>query len=114
MSPTMVFRDGAPVLLIGSPGGANIIPFVAQALVGILDFGMDPQAAIDAPHVLNRGGPTMVEEGPEAAATVEALAALGQQAEPADLNSGLQAILIEGDTLTGAADKRREGLVMGE
>ena len=42
------------------------------------------------------------------------LAALGQQAETADLNSGLQAILIEGDTLTGAADKRREGLVMGE
>jgi gamma-glutamyltranspeptidase/glutathione hydrolase len=114
MSPTMVFRDGAPMLLIGSPGGANIIPFVAQALIGILDFGMDPQAAIDAPHVLNRGGPTMVEEGPEAAATVEALAALGQQAETADLNSGLQAILIESDTLTGAADKRREGLVMGE
>jgi gamma-glutamyltranspeptidase/glutathione hydrolase len=113
MSPTMVFRDGTPILLIGSPGGANIIPFVAQALVGILDFGLDPQAAIDAPHVLNRGGPTMVEEGPDAAATVEALAALGHQAEIADLNSGLQAIVID-DGLTGAADKRREGLVMGE
>jgi gamma-glutamyltranspeptidase/glutathione hydrolase len=114
MSPTVVLKDGAPMLLIGSPGGANIIPFVAQALVGILDFGLDPQAAIDAPHVLNRGGPTQVEEGPEAQATIDAVTALGQQAEAAHLNSGLQAILIRDGTLTGAADKRREGAVMGE
>jgi gamma-glutamyltranspeptidase / glutathione hydrolase len=113
MAPTVVLKDGKPMLLIGSPGGANIIPFVAQALVGILDFGMDPQAAIDAPHALNRGGPTQVEDGPEAAAIMQALAARGQQPETADLNSGLQAIRI-GDGLTGAADKRREGLVMGE
>jgi gamma-glutamyltranspeptidase / glutathione hydrolase len=57
----------------------------------------------------------MVEAGPEAAATVEALAGLGHAAEAADLNSGLHAILIRPDgTLAGAADKRREGLVMGE
>ncbi len=114
MSPTVVLKDGKPMLLIGSPGGANIIPFVAQALVGILDFGEDPQTAIDAPHVLNRNGSTQVEEGPDAAATIDALAALGQQAEAADLNSGLQAILIQDGTLTGAADKRREGAVMGD
>ena len=49
-------RTARPMLLIGSPGGASIIPYVAQALVGILDFGQDPQTAIDAPHVLNRNG----------------------------------------------------------
>ncbi|MFO1207703.1 MAG: gamma-glutamyltransferase [Amaricoccus sp.] len=114
MSPTVVLKDGKPFLLIGSPGGANIIPFVAQALVGILDFGQDPQTAIDAPHVLNRNGKTQVEEGPDAAATVAALASLGQPAEAVDLNSGLQAILIGDGTLTGAADRRREGKVMGE
>ncbi len=114
MSPTIVLGDGQPLLLIGSPGGANIIPFVAQALVGILDFGQDPQTAIDAPHVLNRNGTTQVEQGPDAGPTIAALATLGGTAEAADLNSGLQAILIGSDgTLTGAADKRREGLVMG-
>ena len=114
MSPTVVLKDGKPWLLIGSPGGANIIPFVAQALVGILDFGEDPQTAIDAPHVLNRNGKTQVEDGPDAAATVAALEALGQPAEAVDLNSGLQAILIGDGSLTGAADRRREGRVMGD
>ncbi len=114
ISPTVVLRDGKPYLLIGSPGGANIIPFVAQALVGILDFGQDPQTAVDAPHVLNRNGITQVEEGPGAEATAAALEAVGQKVELADLNSGLQAILIGDGTLTGAADRRREGRVMGE
>ncbi|MFO1141556.1 MAG: gamma-glutamyltransferase [Amaricoccus sp.] len=114
MSPTVVLKDGKPWLLIGSPGGANIIPFVAQALVGILDFGEDPQKAIDTPHILNRNGKTQVEDGPDAAATVAALSALGQPAEAVDLNSGLQAILLGGGTLLGAADRRREGLVMGD
>ena len=114
MAPTIVLENGAPVLLIGSPGGSSIIPYVAQALVGILDFGQDPQTAIDAPHVLNRNGPTLVEAGPEADATIAALAGLGQEAEATDLNSGLHAILIRDGQLVGAADKRREGLVMGE
>ena len=103
MAPTIVFQDGRPMLLVGSPGGANIIPFVAQALVGILDFGLGPQTAIDAPHVLNRNGPTQVEAGPEAGATIAALTANGHAAEAAELNSGLQAILIRGR----GADRRR-------
>jgi gamma-glutamyltranspeptidase/glutathione hydrolase len=114
MSPTIVLRDGAPVLLIGSPGGANIIPYVAGALVGILDFGLDPQTAIDRPHALNLNGPSRVEAGPEAEGLIEALAAFGHEAEAVDLNSGLHAILIGPDgNLTGAADRRREGLVLG-
>ena len=114
MAPTIVLQGGAPVLLIGSPGGANIIPYVAQALIGILDWGLDPQAAIDAAHVVNRNGATQVEEGPEAAAMIAALTARGQQAEAANLNSGLQVIQIDGPVLRGAADKRREGLVLGD
>jgi gamma-glutamyltranspeptidase / glutathione hydrolase len=116
MAPTIVLQGGEPVLLIGSPGGSRIIPYVAQSLIGILDFGLDPQAAIDRPHVVNRNGPTTdVEEGEGAQETIDALAALGHTAEAANLNSGLHAILIgEDDTLTGAADKRREGVALGE
>ena len=104
------------MLLIGSPGGASIIPYVAEALVGILDFGLDPQAAIDRPHVAEPQrrhpgrGRARRPRRPSPRSPRSAT-----QAEAADLNSGLHAILIGDDgTLTGAADKRREGLVMGE
>ena len=114
MAPTIVFQAEEPVLLIGSPGGANIIPYVAAALLGILDFGLDPQTAVDRPHALNLNGPPRVEAGEAADELIEALAVFGHEAEAVDLNSGLHAILIGADgTLTGAADRRREGLVMG-
>jgi gamma-glutamyltranspeptidase / glutathione hydrolase len=114
MAPTIVLRDGTPILLIGSPGGSRIIPYVAQSLIGILDFGLDPQSAIDAPHVLNRNGPTDIEEGPDAEAIAADLAALGHETDISDLNSGLHAILITPDGLIGAADKRREGQAKGD
>ena len=115
MAPTIVLRDGAPVLLIGSPGGSRIIPYVASSLIGILDFGLAPQAAIDRPHVLNRNGATDIEEGPGAEEMAAGLAALGHETTIRDLNSGLHVIAIGADgVLTGAADKRREGVVLGD
>ena len=115
MAPTIVLEHGEPRLLIGSPGGSRIIEYVAEALIGILDLGLDPQEAIDRPHVVNRNSDTTeVEEGPGAEATIARLAAVGQTAKAANLNSGLHAILIGDGTLTGGADKRREGLAMGD
>lgn len=113
MAPTIVFRDGEPVLLTGSPGGANIIDYVALSLVAILDWGMDPQEAIDLPHVVNLNGPTRVEEGEGAQEMADALASLGHETSIANLNSGLHVIRIDDGLLVGAADKRREGLVRG-
>ncbi len=113
MAPTIVFEADRPVLLIGSPGGARIINYVAEALVRILDFGIDPQTALAMPHVVNRNGDTEVEEGPQAEATIAALAAFGHAASAANLNSGLHAIAITPDGLVGAVDPRREGLAMG-
>ena len=65
------------------------------------------------PHVLNRNGPTIVEEGPAAEDTAAALEALGHEVIIEDLNSGLHVIRIGSDGLSGAADKRREGTVLG-
>lgn len=114
MSPTIVMQEGKPMLLIGSPGGSRIIPYVAQSLIGILDFGLDPQVAIDRPHIANRNGVTDIEEGPGAGTLAADLQALGHETNVRDLNSGLHAILITPEGLTGAADKRREGLAMGD
>lgn len=114
MSPTIVFKDGTPVLLTGSPGGAAIIHYTALSLISILDWEMDPQEAIDLPHVTNLNGRTTIEEGEGAEELAAALEGLGHEVAIGNLNSGLHVIAITDKGLVGAADKRREGLVMGE
>ncbi len=114
MAPTIVLRDGVPFLALGSPGGANIIAYVASALIGILDWEMDLQTAFDRPHVLNRNGPTFIEEGPGADAMAAQLQMLGHETVVRDLNSGLHALMVTSQGLIGAADQRREGRVSGQ
>lgn len=112
MAPTIVMKEGEPVLLIGSPGGSRIIGYVAQSIVAVLDWNMPLAEALALPHVANRNGEkTDVEEGAETLAA--GLEALGHVVDLRNLNSGLHAIRIDGDTLTGAADPRREGIAMG-
>lgn len=114
MAPTIVFRDGVPVLLLGSPGGARIIPYVVGTLVRILDFGMDPAAALGAGHVVTLGRGVELEEGTAALALEAELVALGHAVKAANLNSGLHVIRVAPGLLTGAADPRREGDVAGD
>lgn len=115
MAPTIVMKDGSPYLLIGSPGGSRIINYVAKTIIAILDWDMDPQDAIETGHFLHRNGSTLdLEENTSAADHVEALTERGHNVEIRDLNSGLHAILIQGDTLIGAADPRREGVALGQ
>jgi len=111
MAPTIVMKDGEPVLLIGSPGGSRIIGYVAQSIVAVLDWDMPLAEALALPHVVNRNGDTDVEEGAEPLAA--ALEAMGHTVNLRNLNSGLHAIRIDGRKLTGAADPRREGVAMG-
>ena len=114
MSPTIVMRDGAPVLVIGSPGGCRIIGYVAQAIVAHMDWGMDPQAAVAMPHLVNRFGTYDLEEGTAAQALAPDLEALGYEVNVRGLNSGLHAIAVTADGLVGGADPRREGVAIGE
>lgn len=114
MAPTMVFRDGQPYLLIGSPGGSRIINYVAKTLVAVLDWGMDIQEAIDLGHFVNRNGSTDLELGTAAVDLQTSLESLGHEVTVRDLNSGLHGILLQGDRLQGGVDPRREGLAQGE
>ena len=114
MSPTIVLKDGAPVLLTGSPGGSRIIAYAAQSVIAVLDWGMDPQAAADLGHVVNRNGATDLEEGTSVTGLAEPLQALGHEVNIRDLNSGLHIIRITPEGLIGGADSRREGVALGD
>jgi len=51
MSPTIILKDGKPVMTLGAAGGPTIITQVVQALINVIDLGMSPQNAIAAPRV---------------------------------------------------------------
>jgi len=113
MAPTIVMKDGAPVLVIGTPGGSRIIPYVAKSLIAFIDWGMNIQEAVALPHLVNRFGTYDLEEGTAAQNLQPEMEALGYEVEVRDLNSGLHAIAI-GEELQGGADPRREGVALGK
>ncbi len=115
MAPTIVYDgQGRVAVVAGSPGGPAIINYVAKTLVAILDWGLDPQAAIDLPNVGSRNGPTELERGTSAEALAPKLQALGEATRIVDQNSGLQVIVRAGGRWRGAADSRREGTAQGD
>ena len=115
MAPTIVFdQDGAPVLVVGSPGGARIINYVAKTIVAVLDWGMDVEAAARLGHFSNLNGDTTLEAESDIADMAGALEALGHTVALADLNSGLHIIARTAAGWQGAADPRREGSVLGQ
>ncbi|MEO1779023.1 MAG: gamma-glutamyltransferase [Pseudomonadota bacterium] len=113
MSPTIVMKDGAPVLAVGSPGGSRIIGYTAKTIIAHLDWGMDVQQAVDLPHAVNRFGTYDLEDGTSAMDLAPALEAMGYEVNVRDLTSGLHVIAI-GDGLQGGADPRREGIALGD
>jgi len=114
MAPTMVFNaDKSLKLVVGSPGGSRIINYVAQTILGVLDWKLDPQTAINLPKVTNRNRVTTLEKGTKITSLKAALAAKGHKVVVRDLNSGIHAIEVTDTGLTGGADPRREGKVLG-
>jgi gamma-glutamyltranspeptidase/glutathione hydrolase len=115
MAPTMVFdRHGRLVAVLGSPGGARIINYVAQTLVALLDWRMAPDAAIALPHFGSRNGPTEIERSPFADSVAPALRARGDEVTTDAMTSGLHVIVRRDSRWIGAADPRREGAAAGD
>ena len=133
MSPTIVFSpDGEFLFTTGSPGGNSIIAYTAKTIVGILDWGLTPQQAIELPNVIARRGRVSLEAkgikdeetnevqrtGPAAEfgleeSLVNALEAKGHKVRRSRGEiSGLHIIYRgEDGRLIGGADPRREGTV---
>ena len=129
MAPTLVFESGQPgargplYAVLGSPGGSVIIQFVVKTVVGILDWGLDPQQAVSAVDFGAANSPktNVGGEHPDIDTSdngdhdplVQGLRKLGHDVNMADQSSGLSAIVRDQAGWVGGADPRREGLVMG-
>jgi len=122
MSPSIVLKDGKPVLALGTPGGTRIITALTQILINVLDFGMSIDEAIEAPrfHCYSTGGKAAAlnVESRIPEATREALERLGHEVKIRGAYDkyfgGAQGILISKDgLLIGGADSRRDGACDG-
>lgn len=115
MSPTLVFdRNGRFFASTGSVGGNAIVGYVAEVLVAMLDWNMDPQKAAGLPHVVNLNGDTRIEKGTALDGLVGALEARGHKVRSSPMTSGTQAIMVRDGKLLGGADPRREGVALGD
>jgi gamma-glutamyltranspeptidase/glutathione hydrolase len=106
-APTIVSTDGAAVLAIGSPAGPRKVTAVVQALVNMIDFGMDIEAALAADRIHQERGPMMVEQTFPAGLTRE-LQVLGHAVRETGYTARVAAVHRDPTTgrLTGASDPR--------
>ncbi|RZT97960.1 gamma-glutamyltransferase family protein [Rivibacter subsaxonicus] len=129
MAPTLVFAcppagcaetaDDQPgpgerlQLVTGSPGGVPIIHFTAKTILGTLAWNLDAQAVADLPNFGSLNGPTLLESGRFAAATLRPLEARGHRIVETALPSGAHLLLRAGPGWDAGIDPRREGAASG-
>ena len=129
MAPTLIFDPAGKLMAVaGSPGGSRIILYVVKAIVAMIDWEMDAQAASALLNFGSRGGPFEIEFDP--ALTIDAIwrpwisppslwTALkmrhyGHRIAPDLMTSGLQIIRARAEGLEGGSDPRREGISKGD
>lgn len=117
MAPMIAFGpDGQLAFTTGSPGGNSIIAYTAKTIVGMVDWGLSPQKAIELPNVIARNGSIKLEENKLDEDIILGLEARGHKVVRSRGEiSGLHIILRNADgSYTGGADPRREGTAKSE
>ena len=116
MTPTIVVREGKPYMVLGAPGGPRIVTAVLETLLNVIDFRMNIQDAVDAPRFHHQWMPDKLYLEPGIPpAVVARLKAMGHNVEysPGVVLARVEAILIDGGWLYGAADSRWIGKAAG-
>ena len=115
MAPTIVYgSDGKLAAVLGAPGGHRIILYVVKALVGLIDWDLDAQAAAALPNFGDRGRGLEIEPRAGVAALALRLGQLGHHLRTEEMTSGLHIIVRRNGLLEGGADPRREGVALGD
>jgi gamma-glutamyltranspeptidase/glutathione hydrolase len=114
MTPTIVLKDGKPLLALGSPGGPTIINTVLEVMVNVLDFGMNVQDAVNWPRFHHQWMPDELRmERGYSPDTIALLEKRGYKIRAGVSQGECAAILFENGWLDGAADPRTEGTAKG-
>lgn len=111
MTPTIIMRDKKVVMVVGSPGGPRIITSTLLAILNVLDYKMNLQAAVDAPRFHHQWLPDTVYVEPQAFTkpTIAKLFEMGYHVTDSEPWSVVEAIYVDPVTkiIYGANDKRR-------
>jgi len=116
MSPTIVFKDGEPVIALGAAGGPKIITAVLLELVDMLDLGMTPQQAVASPRIHEQWSPDVLYV--ESKLPAELKKGLARRGHNIEISSAMAVSQIiarspDGKGFTGAADPRANGATAG-
>ena len=115
MSPTLVFDPkGDLKMVLGSPGGSQIICYVAASLIRLIDLNIPLENITQSPNLCNRGLKSFVEKGEKGDIISRELISLGHEVIRRDMTSGLHIIYKDSNGyFHGVADQRREGSAAG-
>ncbi len=116
MSPTIVLRQGKPLLALGTPSGTRILTCVAQTVLNYLEFKRDLYEAVGAIRFHHQWSPDYIRFGevPLDGNLVDELEDMGYKVVQKNLGCRVQAIAFEDGQLHGVSDQRGEGLARGE
>jgi len=110
MTPTLIFKDGAPYVVTGSPGGSRIITTVLQLLVNVMDHNMNIAEASVQPRFHHQWLPDRLQMEPGHSSDTEArLKSMGHNITSSSSQGSLQSIMLQKGLFFGASDTRRPG-----
>ena len=115
MSPTIVMKDGKPLMALGTPGATRIFPSVLQAIVNVIDHGMTLQEAVEAPRIWTQGQDLEVEPG-ISVEVQEALKGMGHNVQVTPrVAGGMNGVMFDhaNGVIRGAACFRADGVPAG-
>lgn len=114
MTPTIVEKEGKLRMVAGAPGGGRIINAVLQALLNVIDFGMDAQRAVDAPRIHHQWMPDTLYAQPGVSPdTVAILERMGYHVARTERIGDLQVIVVNGEWLEGGSNAIPHGGAAG-
>jgi gamma-glutamyltranspeptidase/glutathione hydrolase len=103
MAPTIVVKDGKPLMVTGTPGGSRIITVVMETILNVIDYGMSISQAVDAPRIHNQWLPDVTNAEPFALSpdTRRILEGMGHHFGPPQPANHVDAILVGAPEIGG-------------
>jgi gamma-glutamyltranspeptidase / glutathione hydrolase len=114
MSPTLVFKQGKPYLILGASGGPMIITSTLQTFLNVVDYGLEVRAAVESPRIHHQWKPDRISIEKEFPKDVlDGLKQRGHELKTVDELGAVQIIQLKDGKFYGASDPRKLGFPAG-